>query len=108
MASTPQTINAAVLASATDLYTAFVGAATRAMLVSLDLCNTTTSDVTIDVWYEASGGGTLRYFAKTFTVPAHGSITWRGMQVINAAGDKWRAQASATGVDALGAVIENA
>ena len=107
--ATPQQISVAVLASATTLYTGFTGgAATRAELCSLDLCNTTTGDLTIDLYYENSGGGTTRYFAKTMTVPALGTISYKGLQTIAATGDKWKAIASGTGIDATGTVVENA
>lgn len=109
MASAPVQISAAVLASATTLYTAFVdGGATWAILSSLDFCNTGTTDITVDVWYENSGASVTRYFAKTLTVPAKGVASYRGMQTITTSGDKWRAIASATNVDCTGTVTESA
>lgn len=108
MATTPQPIEAAIAASATDLYTAFVaGGATRAMIVSLDLTNTTAADITVDVWLDI-GGAVTRYLADDLVVPAKGTASWRGMAVLNASSEKLRAQGSATGVDAVGAVMENA
>ena len=109
MASTPQPIKAAVGASATTLYTAFVAAASRAMLVSLDFVNTTTADITLDCWVsDASAGPALYYFADDVVVPAKGTVSWRGMITLDGSGDLIRAQASATGVDANGTVVENA
>ena len=107
MASTPNPIKAAVAVSNTTLYTAFVGAATRAMLVALDFCNTTAADITIDVFFENAAASVTRYFGKGVVVPANGVASWRGMQVIDTASDKWRAIASATGVDCTGTVVEN-
>src|SRR3989304_10344602 len=101
MASTPQPIKAAILTSATTLYTAFVGG-TRAMLVSLDLCNTTTADITVDCWvYDDSAAATF-YFADDLVVPAKGTASWRGMITLDGTSDLIRAQASATGVNANG------
>lgn len=109
MATTPIPIAVSVLASETDLYTAFsVVGASAAMLISLDLCNTGSTDITIDVYYKKAADGSKKYFGKTTTVPALGTATWRGMETINTSGDKWCAIASATNVDATGTVMENA
>lgn len=108
MASTPEPINAALTVAALTLYTAFVeGAATRGMLVSLDLTNTTTADITVDLYVE-SAGPVDRRFADDIIVPAKTSVTWRGLITLNTAGQLIRATASATGVDCLGTVLENA
>lgn len=109
MASTSQPINVAILGSATPLYTAFVeGGATRAMLVSLDLTNTTASDITVDLYYLRDSDASKKYFADDLTVPAKGNASFRGMLVIDTVDDSWVAIASAVGIDAVGAVIENA
>lgn len=109
MAYNAQPINVAVLGSATTLYTAFVdaGNATRAMLVSLTFTNTTNADITLDVWYEKGSDASTKYLGKTLTVPALGELEWRGMATIDTSTDMWRAQASATGVDCVGTVMEN-
>lgn len=110
MASISQPINIAVGNTATTLYTAFVsGTATRAQLVAVNLCNTTSSDITVDVWWENAAASSTKYIGKTVTVPALGtaSLTSPFMGVINTASDKWRAQGSAAGVDCVGAVVEN-
>lgn len=107
MASTPQPIQVSVLTSATTLYTAFVGgSATRAMLPSLTLTNTTSASITIDVWID--NGGVLFYILKTFPIAGLQTLDWTGMQTLDTSTDKFRAQASATGIDATGTVIENA
>lgn len=79
------------------------------MLISLDLTNTNATDSIVDVWYENAAGSTLRYLAKSMTVPANSTASWRGMHVIDTISDKWRAQVTTgTSVDALGSVVENA
>ena len=106
MSTVPEPVHLNVPASATTFYTAFTNAASRAMLVSMTLTNTTSSDITVDIWYENSGATTLTYLAKTKTVPALGNMTWSGMDVIKSSSDKWRIQASATGVDLNAAISE--
>lgn len=110
--STPQPVHVQITGSATTFYTAWVGTVplpSRAMLVSLDLTNTNATDSVVDVWYENAAGSTLRYFAKSLTVPAGGTASYRGMQSIDTVSDKFRAQCtSGTSVDAVGTVIENA
>ena len=107
MASTPQPIEAAIGIAATTLYTAFVGAATRAMVISIDLTNTTTAQITVDIWVDI-GGAVLRLLADDLPIPPKQTLSWRGMATLNAAGELLRAQASAVGVDAVGTVMENA
>lgn len=107
MASISQPIQIAVDDAATTLYTAFVGAGTRAQLVSLDLTNTTTADITVDVTWVANGGGTTVYLADDLVVPSKGTASWRGMVTMDEAGDTIQAVASAHGVDALGTVVES-
>jgi hypothetical protein len=80
------------------------------MLVSLDLTNVTTSDVTVDVWVDTDGaGGANRLIADDLVVPAKGVASWRGIAVLDSPGEMIRAQASsADSVHAVGAVLENA
>lgn len=108
MATTIQQIKSAGITSATTVYTAFTaGGATRGQLVSLDICNPNTSDSTVDVWYDVSGAKT--YLAKGQTVPALGSVSYRGDVVFATASDLLKVQTTAgSGVDVLGAVLENA
>lgn len=109
MASTAVPINGEVTNAATTLYTAFVvGGATRGQLVSLDLQNKTTSEITVDVWIE-SAGAIVRLLADDLPLRPKAHAAWRGMAVLDTAGQLIRAQASvASSVDALGAVVENA
>ena len=109
MASTPQPINVAVLASNTTLYTAFVaGGASRAIVVSMDFTNTTTADITLTVFFENAGVTVTRDFCNTLTVPAKGTLSWRGGFAFDTSSDKLRAIASAVGIDCVGMVTENA
>jgi len=98
--STPVKIAIAITASATDLYVP--GANVPGEVAVLDLCNTTTADVTVDVWYAPNGGGTLVYLFDDVVVPAKGHVQWTGLLTLDTNGDKLRAQGSATGVDCLG------
>lgn len=104
MAASPVGIAIAVGTSATDLYTA--GANVPASLVTLDLTNTTNADIRVDVWKELSGPTSV-YLGSTITVPAKGNASFRGMDTVVNNGDKWRAQATAAGVDANGTVLES-
>ncbi len=105
MANVAQKINASIGITATTLYTAFTGSGTRAVMASVDFCNTTTADITIDFYKEVSGP-TDYYIYKTMTVPAKDNLAWRGLITLDTAGDLIRAIASATGVDATGTVFE--
>lgn len=102
--SVAKAINVAVLGSATDLYTA--GAA-DAQLTGLTLTNTTAGDLTIDVWKRNAGDTTSWFIAKTLTISALSSKSFKGSLVtFENSGEKLRAQASGTGIDAVGSVIE--
>lgn len=108
MATTPQQIATSLTTGTTSLYTGFIaGGASRGMLVSLELTNTSTADITASIWQELSGGTIQAYLCKSMPVPAGGNASWRGMAVVNASGDKIRGLASTTGVDIVGAVVEN-
>lgn len=93
-----------VLASNTDLI-AYGSAKTS--VYSLDFCNTTNSDITLSVWWENAAGNVSRYLLKTETVPALGTLSWRGSIILGASGEKIQAIAGATGIDALGAALES-
>lgn len=105
MAVTPIAINAAITVAALDLYTAFT-TGTVAMLVSIDFQNTTSADVTVDGWKRDANNLNSYYFADDLVVPAKGTASWRGIITLSQSGDKIRASASATGVDANGTVME--
>jgi hypothetical protein len=105
MASTPIPINLEVSNAATTLYTAYVGGTTTsAQLVSLDLQNKTTSEITVDVWILV--GATLTLLADDMPIRPRGHASWRGLVAL-ADNDVLRAQSSvANSVDALGTVVE--
>ena len=107
MASTQQQIESALTTSMATLYTAFVGGATRASLVSLDLCNTTIADIMVDIVMERADA-TQRFLIDDGVVPAKGTLSYRGMVTMDASSEKIRGRASATGVDVNGTVVENA
>jgi len=107
MATIPQPIAIPIAAANTTLYTAFVGAATTAMLVSLDLTNTTVTDITVDLWWEDDDASEIVLFGDDITVPAKGTSTWRGIITMDLAAEKIRAIASVVGIDAIGTVMES-
>jgi len=77
------------------------------MLVSLDLTNTTSNDITVDVWWESADGLTVRYFGKSISVPAGGAASYRGIVTLSNVSEKIRALASLAGVQAVGTVMES-
>lgn len=110
MASTAQPIMTGVGSGvATDLYTAFVaGGATRAMVVSLDFCNTADLDLTFSAWAEPAAGSLATFLVASGVVPARATLSWRGMLTLDASSEKLRAAATGLGIDCLGTAIENA
>ena len=106
MASTPVAINVSVAATATDLYTA---GANKAQLTTLVLTNTTSGALTIDVWKRNAGNSASWFIASTLGIPAHGNRSLsKALVTFENNGEKLRAQASGTGIDAVGSVIEYA
>lgn len=106
MATEPVPVEAGVGTSAGDLYSHPGGSVTQAVVTSLDFTNTTASPITIDVWHRNAGDSQSRFLLDDATVPGKGTLSWRGMLTLDASGEKLRAQASATGVDVLGTVVE--
>lgn len=102
--SLPVPINVAVLASATDLY---VAGAAEAQLTTLVLTNTTAGALTISIWKRNAGDTTSWHIAETLPIAAKESLSFKGALVtFSASGEKLRAQASGTGIDAVGSIIE--
>src|ERR1041385_8452574 len=102
--STPVAINVAVLGSATDLY---VAGANLAQLTTLVLTNTTGGTLTIDVWKRNAGDTTSWFIASTLSILANESKSLsKALMTFENAGEKLRAQACGTGIDAVGSVIE--
>jgi len=106
MASTYQQIEGAGAASLTTVYTAFTGgSATRAEFCFINFCNTTAADITVDMVFQRTDA-TQRFILDDATVPAKGVLQWSGLVVFDAALELLRLQFSATGVDFVGAVLE--
>lgn len=102
--SAPKAINVAVLGSNTDLYTA--GSA-KAQLTTLVLTNTTGGALTIRVWKRNAGDTTSWHIAYDLPLAANESLSFKGALVtFENSGEKLRAIASGTGIDAVGSIIE--
>ncbi len=109
MATTPQKINAAIGATNTTLYTAFTAAgATRALIVSLHMVNTTVGDISVDLFTDDGAGAGIRFIADDKVVPAKGNVDWTGIIVIDTSAHRLRGIGSAAGVDIQGCAMENA
>lgn len=105
MASVMQSISIAIGTSNTTLYDPFVdGTKERATVIDLELCNTTTADITVDIFIDKA---TDVYLADDLTVPAKGTAHWRGAKTIDDAAHILKAIASAVGVDCTGTVLES-
>lgn len=74
---------AAVTTSYATLYT--VGASKRALLKTIDVCNTTASDILIYLHLVPSGGsaGTTNALFYMATIAAYGNLQYTGCQVMN-------------------------
>ena len=81
----------------TTVYT--VPTLTRAIVKTIDLCNTTAAALTVTVYLVESGGtaGAANTIIPGVTVSANGVFQWTGTQVLNA-GDKIQATASGAGI----------
>lgn len=108
MSTTPQPINTSISTSPTTLYQAFVGAVTRAMLISMDITNIMSQDIQISVWWESADGLTKVYFSPlNMNVPALGTRSYRGALTLSNASEKIRAQSNVSGTYAIGTVMES-
>lgn len=106
MSTTPVQIAAAIGVANTDLYDPFVSAgATWGMIVALHFCNTTSADITIDVFLDMA---TDLYLCDDKVVPAKGNLDWTGIVTVDAGTEILKGIASASGVHVLGTVMENA
>lgn len=105
MAANPATlkVRAAVLASATTLVTR---GGDHDVVYALNFCNTTTADITLDVYELDADGSTKHYLLKAAVVPLQGVLQWTGACILDAASETVKALASATGVDCNGAYLE--
>jgi hypothetical protein len=91
-----------LLALTTSPATAFTSPlSTRSVLNQIDVSNTTTADITLNVYLVPSGGtaGTGNALVYGLTVPAKGIFQWTGEQYLEPS-DFIQASASTTGVTA--------
>lgn len=81
----------------TTVYT--VPTLTRALVKTIDLCNTSATTLTVTVYLVESGGtaGAANTIIPGITIVANGIFQWTGTQVLNA-GDKIQATASGSGI----------
>jgi len=81
----------------TTVYT--VPTLTRAIVKTIDLCNTTAAALTVTVYLVESGGtaGAANTLVPGVNVAANGVFQWTGTQVLNA-GDTIQATASGAGI----------
>jgi hypothetical protein len=106
MASTYIPIASAIGNTNTTIYDPFTTAgATQAIISSLTFCNTTTSDITIDVFVDLA---TDIYLCDDKLIPAKGNVDWTGLIIINGSTQNLVAIGSASGVHVLGGALENA
>jgi hypothetical protein len=107
MASIFQAVEGAVGTAITTIYIAFVGAGTRAILVSLHLTNTTAGDITVDAVHENAAGTQTRSFGDDVLVPAKKTVSLSGPVALDATSEKIRLTGSAAGVEYVGVVVES-
>jgi predicted secreted protein len=100
-----QPVATAIGTSATTLYAPFIDSTKeRGTLIFLNLANTTTSDVTVDIFITTTPN---TYIASSLLVPAKGNVVLSGAWTVNSTASLIKAIASATGVDASGTVVES-
>lgn len=91
--------------SAVTLYTA--PASTNSICIELDVCNTSASGVTVDVFVTSSS---LNYYiVKSAPVPVGGSLqVVSGQKIVVANGDAIKVVSSAAAsIDVVGAILED-
>jgi hypothetical protein len=81
----------------TTVYT--VPTLTRAIVKTIDLCNTTAAALTVTVYLVEAGGtaGASNTLIPGVTIPPNGVFQWTGTQILNAS-DKIQATASGAGI----------
>jgi hypothetical protein len=96
---------AGITTGVTTLYT--VPGATKTVVKSIDLCNTTTSPIKVRIFLVPSGGSALAANALVYdkTIPANDVLGWEGEQVLAAAGFI-QIQASLAGVTIVASGVE--
>lgn len=91
--------------SAATLYTA--PASKNSIAIELDLCNTTSSGVTADVYI--TSGGNNYYIVKQAPVPVGGSLqVIAGQKIVLSNGDALKVVSSVdSSIDVVGAILED-
>ena len=91
--------------SAVTVYTA--PASKNSIAIELDLCNTTSSGVTADVFI--TSGGNNFYLIKSAPVPVGGSLqVIAGQKIVLSNGDALKVVSSvASSIDVVGAILED-
>ena len=91
--------------SATTVYTA--PSAKNSICIELDLCNTTSSGVTADVYITSSANN--YYLVKQAPVPVGGSLqVIAGQKIVLSNGDALKVVSSvASSIDVVGAILED-
>ena len=91
--------------SATTVYTA--PSAKNSICIELDLCNTTSSGVTADVYITSSANN--YYLVKSAPVPVGGSLqVIAGQKIVLSNGDALKVVSSvASSIDVVGAILED-
>ena len=91
--------------SATTVYTA--PASKNSIAIELDLCNTTSSGVTADVYITSSANN--YYLIKSAPVPVGGSLqVIAGQKIVLSNGDTLKVVSSvASSIDVVGAILED-
>lgn len=86
----------AIGATISTFYT--VPVLTRAFVKNIDICNTTSTPMTVTLYLVESGGsaGAANTLIPGIMLPANGIYQWTGTQILNA-GDTIQAIASTTG-----------
>jgi hypothetical protein len=87
---------AAIISTTATIYN--VPALTQAYIKDIDICNTTGSAITINIYLVPSGAsaGTSNALYYGYSVAANSVLQWRGLQILNA-GDFVAVSASGTG-----------
>ena len=93
--------------SAVSVYTA--PAAKNAICIELDVCNTTTSGVTVDVFITKYSDSLNYYLIKTTPVPVGGSLqVIAGQKIVLSDGDILKVISSvASSIDVVAAILED-
>ena len=85
---------AAITVATATLYT--VPASTRAFVKNIDIANTTTAAITVNVYIGAGAAAAGNTLIPSISIPANSTLSWEGVQILDAT-DTIQTDASATG-----------